>query len=671
MFIFDQLKKNEPQLRWLALIVALGLGVLLAGLWWVQVVSARDYQAHLEMQSFRTVRIPAVRGKILDRNGNVLAENRPAYNVSLYLDELRGAFDAAASVKFAEARTELKHRLEAEGRKLNRKLTKEEKKQFVLTLKEKDILRQQARYEVASNVVVQISQRLRLPQAFSLVPTNFERHYEKSLAMPFPILTNLTPAQIALFEEQSTSSEGIDLEMQSTRVYPNKTVAAHLTGSVNRDNISVEGEESFVSYRLPDYYGQIGVEKAYDKVLRGKAGVKSVLVNNLGFRQTENVWTPAEPGQNVVLTLDLPLQQKAEHALQIFGPGTRGAAVVLDVETGDVLVMASSPTIDPNDSVMGYPPGELTRRADPQLRPERNRATQEKYAPGSIFKTLTGLACLEAGLDPNLSIHNPGFIYVGKRSIRDLALPGDYNFRKALMHSSNTYFISNGLRAGIENIIRLGQRFHLGEGFGLQTHQETAGNFPSPKRISANWHDGDTANVCIGQGELAVTPLQMTVMIAAIANGGKVLWPRIVDRIESQDPAAGPATNQVPRVRVRDNLGVRPANLKIVHDAMLADVEDPGGTGTKAAVPGLNICGKTGTAQVMDEHNRTIGETTWFASFAPYEHPRYAVVVMIEMGRNEGSGGGTCAPIAGNIYKAIQERERRGAAKPETLAKGI
>jgi cell division protein FtsI/penicillin-binding protein 2 len=104
---------------------------------------------------------------------------------------------------------------------------------------------------------------------------------------------------------------------------------------------------------------------------------------------------------------------------------------------------------------------------------------------------------------------------------------------------------------------------------------------------------------------------------------------------------------------------------------MLADVEDPGGTGTKAAVPGLNICGKTGTAQVMDEHNRTIGETTWFASFAPYEHPRYAVIVMIEMGRNEGSGGGTCAPIAGNIYKAIQERERRGGAKPETLAKGI
>ena len=671
MFIFDQLKKNEPQLRWLALIVALGLGVLLAGLWWVQVVSARDYQAHLEMQSFRTVRIPAVRGKILDRNGNVLAENRPTYNVSLYLDELRGAFDAAASVKFAEARTELKHRLEAEGRKLNRKLTKEEKKQFILTLKEKDILRQKARYEVASNVVVQISQRLRLPQAFSLVPTNFERHYEKSLAMPFPILTNLNPAQIALFEEQSTSSEGIDLEMQSTRVYPNKTVAAHLTGSVKRDNISVEGEEAFVSYRLPDYYGQIGIEAAYDKVLRGKAGVKSVLVNNLGFRQTENVWTPAEPGQNVVLTLDLPLQQKAEHALQIFGPGTRGAAVVMDVETGDVLVMASSPTIDPNDSVQGYPPGELTRRADKELRPERNRATQEKYAPGSIFKTLTGLTCLEAGLDPNLSIHNPGFIYVGKRSIRDLALPGDYNFRKALMHSSNTYFISNGLRAGIENILRLGQRVHLGEGFGLQTRQETAGNFPNPKRISANWHDGDTANICIGQGELAVTPLQMAVMIAAIANGGKVLWPRIVDRIESQDPAAGPATNQVPRVRVRDNLGVHPANLKIVHDAMLADVEDPGGTGTKAAVPGLNICGKTGTAQVMDEHNRTIGETTWFASFAPYEHPRYAVVVMIEMGRNEGSGGGTCAPIAGNIYKAIQERERRGAAKPETLAKGI
>ncbi len=669
MLIFDELRKNEPRLQALALVILAGLGLLAAGLWWVQIVSVRDYQAHLEMQSYRTVRIPAVRGKILDRNGAVLAENRPSYNVSLYLEELQKDFDAAYAKEFAAARGELQRKLAEEQRRLGRKLNQQEKKAFVLSAKRKEVLRQQARYAVACNVAQRVSQMLRLPVPVSINPTNLEKHYLETLALPFPILTNLSPVQIALFEEQYTSPMGVDLELQSTRVYPYHSNAAHLLGYVRRNNDSIEGEDAFFSYRLPDYRGLVGMEASFDKELHGKAGVKSVVVNNIGYRQSESNWQPAEPGADVVLAADLRLQQRVERALQMFyGPATRGAAVVMDVENGDVLALASSPTLDPNDSLEGLTVEEARRRRDDHLRPEINRATYERYAPGSIFKIITALACLEAGTDPKALVHNPGFIYVGSRRIIDLAATGDYDFRLALIHSSNTYFISNGLQAGIENIIKLGERLHLGHGFGLHTLQEARGEFPDFAKIHSQWYDGHTANICIGQGAIAVTPLQMAVMTAAIANGGKVLWPRLVLRTEQKEIGSIVRTNYFEAGRVRDHLGVKPQNLKIVVDAMRDDVEDRGGTGVKAAVPGLRICGKTGTAQVMNSQNKTTADTVWFASFAPYDQPRYVVLVMVEIDVNAGSGGSVAAPIAGNIYRALLERERSRTSGTAAMA---
>jgi penicillin-binding protein 2 len=666
MLLFDQLKKNDPQLRALAVAVLGGLFVLLVGLWWVQVVSAREYQANLETQSFRTVRIPAVRGRILDRNGITLAENRPVFNVGLYLEELRKPFEAAYSNQIAHARSELKRQVAEEEKKLRRKLTKEERKHFILTAKEKGRIRQEARYEVASNVVAQVSYRLRQP--LSLNRTNFERHYETRLALPFPVLANLNPMQIARFEEQSGSQMGVDLEIQSTRWYPYETTAAHVLGHLRRDDDSKEGEDAFFSFRLPDYRGLIGVECGSDKELRGTAGAKSVLVNNAGYRQTENVWSPAEPGRNVVLTIDLRIQQAVERALQIppFGLATRGAAVVMDVHSGDILAMASSPAFNPNCFLPSLSRADAQRIAEQHA--EKNRAAQENYQPGSIFKTVVGLACLEAGLDPKATIENPGYIDVGRYRVPDTAQPGTYDFHRALKMSSNTYFVDKGLHvAGISNIVKLAQRLHLGERTGLPTRQETPGIFPNLKKVgSSNWRDGDTANMCIGQGPMAVTPIQMAVLASALANGGKVLWPRLVDRIEAPDVTAGKPTTIFPGARVRDELGVKASSLQVVRKAMLADVEEDG-TGKQAYVKGMGICGKTGTAQVKNEHHETVGETTWFLSFAPYEEPRYAVVVMVEMEARRGSGGGTCGPVVRQIYTAIRDLERSGA-KPETLA---
>jgi penicillin-binding protein 2 len=668
MLIFDELKKNDPQLRLLAVALAGGLFVLLAGLWWLQVVSASKYESHLETQSYRTVRIPAVRGKILARDGRVLAENRPRYSLSLYLDDLRRQFDAAYGAAIAQARAGQKQRIATQEKKLGRSLTKAERKQFSLATEQLKQLREQTRFQVADSVVEQVGQRLGQP--LELDPATFKRHYDTRLALPYPLLPNLNETQIARFEEQYPGGLGVDLDLEPVRSYPFGTTAAHLLGYVLRDDSSSEGEDAFFSYRLPDYRGAVGVEAGFDAQLRGRAGAEAVLVNNLGYRQTnnlayrqtENVWSQPEPGHNVVLTIDLDIQQAAERSLAAHqGEDARAAVVVMDVRTGDVLAMVSSPAINPD-----YAANEPVRLNDPKLRPQINRATQENYAPGSILKTVVALACLENGLNPNATIYNPpspenpnhGYIMIGRRQIQDLAPPGAYDFRRAIIRSCNTYFITNGLQAGIENIVRMGEKFHLGERTGLPTRQETKGIFPTLDRVRSGWHDGDTANLCIGQGDIAVTPMQIAVMISAIANGGKVLKPRLVERIEAQDPASGEAPAIFSSGVVCDVLGVHPRSLKILQDAMLAETEDSEGTGRAAMVPGLHIGGKTGTSQVTDEHNRVVDHIVWFASFAPYENPCYAVVVMVQSGI---SGGVSCAPIAHDIYEAILKNEKPDA----------
>ena len=652
MLIFDELKKNDAQLRLVAVVLLAGLLVLLIGLWWVQVVSAHEYQSHLETQSYRTIRLPAVRGKIFDREGRVLAENRPRYNLSLYLDDLRQPFYSGYTNLLKSARAVQKQNIANAEKKLGRSLTKAELKQFQLKPEYLQQLRAEARVRVAGNILAQVSEKIGQPLV--LDAKNFNSHYAKKLALPYPALKNLDAAQIARFEENFTNRLGADLELESVRSYPNGTVAGHLLGYVLRDDEAQSGENSYFSYFLPDYRGMVGVEAGFDSELRGRAGEESVLVNSLGYRQSENIGNQPEPGHNAVLTLDLDLQRAAENSLAAHrGADARAAVVVMDVRNGDVLAMASSPAFNPV-----YSENDATRLADGTLRPAINRATQENYAPGSIFKVVIALAALEAGLDPNTIVDNPGYVYVGRRHITDLAPPGQYNLRSAIIYSCNTYFITVGLRAGIDNIVRMAEKFHFGERTGLHTRQETRGELPSLARVHDGWRDGDTANLCIGQGELSVTPLQMAVAYSAIANGGKVFWPRLVARIEPQDPASREMTTNFPSALVRDQIGVSARNLKILRDAMLAETVE--GTGQPAQVPGLKICGKTGTAEVMNSRSQKIDRTTWFASFAPYENPRYAVVVMVESGT---FGGPTCAPIAHDIYEMILEKEKTASGR--------
>jgi penicillin-binding protein 2 len=672
MLVIDELKKNDPQLRLVAIMLAGGLCILLAGLWWVQVVSARQYQSHLVTQAYRTIRVPAVRGKIMDRDGRVLAENRARYNLSLYLDDLRQPFAAAADQLIHQAITEQRQAIAAREKQLGRRLTKTERRTFAFRPGQLDALRQQARAQVAGQVVADISRKMGEPLPFDAA--KFNRHYATQLAMPFVILPNLDADQIARFEENYPGGLGADLELQSERSYPYGTTAAHVLGELRQDDSSVAGEDSFFNYRLPDYRGVTGIEGKYNAVLHGRAGAESVLVNNMGYRQSEDVDSAPLPGQNVVLTLDLDIQRAAEESLvRHQGANVNAAVVVMDVHSGDVLAMASSPAFDPNDFAQGISVQKYQQLQ--ALQAEKNRATYENYAPGSIFKTVVSLAALENGLNPaatyvvqpNPERPDKGCIYVGRRKIEDTAPPGRYDFKRAFIHSSNAYFVNAGLTtAGIENIVRVGHEFHLGERTGLFANQETPGIFPTEDQIHDGWRDGDTANLCIGQGDIDVTPIQMAVMISAIANGGTILWPRLVERIEPPDAAPGETVTNLPSGLVRDHLNVHPRSLRILREAMLADVESSEGTGTAAAVDGLQICGKTGTAQVKDSTGRLIAYNFWFASFAPYENPKYAVVVMVQSTYLHGSGGLDCAPVAHDIYEEILQKEK--SQSPQTLA---
>jgi len=627
MIVFDQLKKNDPHLRLITWGVLLGMATLFAGLWWVQIISNRHFAENQKAQSFRTVRIPAIRGKILDRHGVALAENQPSYNVILYLDDLREEFKK----EWSRTRPPRSARL---------------------SLAQRRALEAQARYRVGSNIVQQIATILQQPVPFSF--GDFMKHYTNQLALPLPVLVNLNQQQVARLLESSVNPPGVDLDIQPTRYYPGGRLAAHVLGFLVRDNRSMEGEVADFNFRLPDYRGLAGIEREFDGDLRGKAGVKSVLVNSLGYRQSENIWSPAEPGKNVILTLDATIQQSAESALQSAMAGTvRGAAVVMDPNNGDVLAMASSPSFDPNTWIPHISAEEWRYQNDEELRPQVNRAMQEKYPPGSIFKVVTGLAVLEAGIDPHERIYSLGYIRVPGRNkvIEDLAAKGEYDFKKAFIKSSNTYFITNGMKAGIEAIIRLGQRLHLGEKTGLLSIQETGGDLPKLAEVRRGWIAPDTAYICIGQGRVSVTPLQMAVMISAIANGGKVLWPRLVQRVEPPELHSDETVIEYTPKPPRSELGVSDRSLAITRDAMLADVEE-GGTGKQALVPGMSIGGKTGTAEITNPRGEKIGKTTWFASCAPFENPRWVVVVMVEQGA---SGGGSCAPVAGQIYRTIQQ----------------
>ncbi|MBS33610.1 MAG: hypothetical protein CMO68_04300 [Verrucomicrobiales bacterium] len=655
--------------------------LLAASLWRLQVASGSDFRDRQQNQSIRTVRLPATRGHIVDRHKQPLAMNRLRFDVHMYIDELRPLFYTHYM--------RLKN-----GRRLSRS--------------EQDELGRVARYQVASNLTMQVS--LRLGQPLILDEKKFHTHYYKRRFTPMAVIQDLSPEQLAKFVEQIHSVPGVDLSVNPVRTYPNGDMAFHTLGYLRRDDNpdSDVGTQPRFRYRLPDYIGVDGLEGVYDGLLRGVAGGKSIRVNNISYRTSEDIWAWPESGHDMALSIDRDIQLAAEAALRANGPETRGAVVVMEPDTGDLLALVSLPGFDSNKFITGFSRAEITQLNDERLNRWLNRATGSggvAYPPGSIFKIISAVAYLEEGLlDSDEKVYNPGYFrkqgLYPHYSLDDTAPPGDYDFVRAFKRSSNTYFIHYALtpdgrtdlwRQGKRVLLDWGNRFRLGQKTisslpdGLASPlREGGGYFPERgnelKRKNqfgdeVPWAPGDVANLCIGQGEITVTPLQMAVMTSAVANGGKVLQPRLVTHVDSRQDF-GQAQNHLIPVTTHSDLNLKPSTVKLLHKAMLADVADRDGSGRAAQVPGLAIGGKTGTAQIMvptgQFHPRTgmrlfrTDHITWFVSFAPVESPRYTVVVMVESGE---SGGTTCAPIAGAIYRAIRDLERERKKGAPRLAK--
>lgn len=571
-------------------IMWLGLLVLGGAVWRIQIVHGPRFSKDLDRQSIRRVREPAFRGRILDRNGVVLAENRPCYDLVMYLDEVR--------------------RAARRGNTLNE----------------------------AERILETLTRRLELPR--ELTRDQLRTHMDKRLPLPITVWSDLDETAVARWAEQANDLPGVELQISARRFYPNGPLAAHVLGYTGRTEIpdlDPEPEERF-HYYLPDTQGRAGVERVFDDVLRGEAGGSMVRVDVAGFRHEEIGGRRPVPGRDIVLSLDLRIQQAAEDAIG----DTPGAVAVIDPRNGDVLALASAPGFNPNDFIPSISSAMWrTLREDPG-QPLFHRAAAGAYPPGSIFKPITALAALDSKrITTGTRFTCPGHFQLGQATFRcwEHAGHGNIDLREAIRFSCNVYFFRAGLAIGNDSIARWARQFGLGARTGIALDTETAGLVPDGAwkrdRFGDGWRDGDTCNLAIGQGATLVSPLQMAVYAAALANSGTVFTPNLRLDVQPDRDLPGIGGNSSGGRPLR----VSPAHLREIRLGMLEVVMAQDGTGRRARVPGFEVAGKTGTAEYgRKEEGKKRG---WMIAFAPYDAPRFAVAMMVE---DADSGGTTVAP---------------------------
>ncbi|MGH7277524.1 MAG: penicillin-binding protein 2, partial [Candidatus Rokuibacteriota bacterium] len=436
---------------------------------------------------------------------------------------------------------------------------------------------------------------------------------------------------------------GVIVEVEPQRAYSSSRFAAHLLGYVREAN---DEQMKQGRYRRGELVGQTGLERLLDDFLRGKDGGEQIEVDAMGRQVRLIEQTEPNGGAHVVTTVDRRIQEAAESAME----GHPGAVVVMDPRNGDVLALVSTPAFA-IDRFTGTIDPKAWRRVvkDPDT-PLLNRTIQSQYAPGSIFKIVVAAAGLqERSITPGERIECEGHFQLGNRTFRDLKAHGSVNFMDAMRDSCNVYFYQAALEVGAPVIARYAQAFGFGKATGIDIGGERLGLIPDPTRRTRRqpvWRQGDTVNMSIGQGAILVTPIQVARFMAAVANGG-VLWkPRLVQRIERPDRGviwSDPG-------QVTGHVTLSPAVWALLRQSLWAVVNDEG-TGRGARIAGLDIAGKTGTAQTIANSRADRGQDhAWFASFAPVKNPEVVVIVLVERG---GKGGLVAAPIARTILNAI------------------
>ncbi|HKI86397.1 MAG TPA: penicillin-binding protein 2 [Thermoanaerobaculia bacterium] len=578
------------RVRGLGIACAVLMTVLLVTYWYVQGAEGEIYRDMADHNRLRKVPIEATRGLIYDRKGDLLVENVPSY--SLLLDRSRDR-SLAASVEFA-ARV--------------------------------------------------------LDTTTSALDAVLARDHDKPDFVPVLLAEGLTLGQVARISAQALEHPEFEIHVDQLRLYRHGPQTAHLLGYLGEVS---EGElrSSHGELRAGELVGRKGVEEEFDSELRGRDGVRVVEVDSRGRPRKEFGRLPATPGRSLRLTIDLELQQEAERLLT----GKAGAIVALDPNSGAVLALASAPSFNPNVFARRLDQSQWESILKDPGHPLEDRAIQDAYSPGSVFKIVVAVAGLAEGvIRPQDTIHCSGSKVFYDRRFRCWWPSGHgwVNLHKALRESCDIYFYTLGQKLGIENIAKYARLLGLGKKTGIGLPTERPGLVPDENWSEMvrhhPWYPGETISVAIGQGPLLVTPLQLAVMMAAVANGGYRVTPYVV--------LDGPPPPPVP-------LHLPASVLAPVQSGLVAVVNE-NGTGVRAAIPGLEVAGKTGTAQVVAQKTRTLNKDlpedlrdhAWFVSYAPAEHPRLVIVVFVEHG---GHGADAAAPIAKDLYETYFKIDKR------------
>jgi penicillin-binding protein 2 len=644
------MKRSSPNLRlvFLGALMLLGLSGIVLRLWQVQIAEYQKYAAKIASGSKVTVRIPAVRGEIRDRNGLPLVENRMSVDVDFYLPDMVRAYREMNGYS-----PMVDDSIRVHGMLRETKIADIEK--------------------IVREIIIPELEKYSLAEDYN--SNKLKVHYKNNYEVPFNYRQDIDFESNAIFSERNLGLPGVRIEQKPVRQYVYGALGAHFLGYVGMpNNLDKLPDIRQFNFYDPDMEGKAQIELFLNDYLKGTPGVRILQRDAKGIIKQDDVKI-VEPkqGANVYLTIDARIQFIAEQALRAVG---RGAAVVVDPNNGDILAMASVPSYDPNTFIPAIAAKDWMALNKDETDPLLNRAISA-YAPGSTYKIPIGLAGLRAGKGDR-SFHCSGGVTYGDKFMKCWIADkggahGSLRLADAIKVSCNAFFYQFGNDAGIDHIVATGNLLGLGQKSGIPLSGEAPGVLPGPEWLAsinpqARWTSGLTANTSIGQGDVLASPLQMAMVTATVANGGTAYFPRMIDKVVSQD---GEILLQEPS-KVRANLitdgGLTPEQIEKVRLGMKKVVNEGGGTAGKARIKGMDVAGKTGTAQfwrsgVKDNH-------TWFIAFAPYDQPKYAVCVLVQGAK---SGGGVAAPIAAKILEdafALDKAPAEGETKkPFELAR--
>jgi penicillin-binding protein 2 len=567
-------KKGYEKIAAIGYVIVLGFLIIAVRLWQLQILQGDEFRKMSESNRMRIIGIPAPRGIIYDRNGIALVKNVPYFSVSVMpADFDRSRIPALAAV------------LDMPAADIEEKL----------------------------------------------------KNKDQSPIIPVRLKEGLSFAEVSYVEARRSDFPGLFIDVGVSRKYLYGPAGAHLIGYLGRPTPKQAKNPDFSDVPPDAFIGQWGIERLFDKGLRGIAGQRIIEVDALGREIRLLKETPPVKGKDLVLSLDMAVEEAAEKAFN----GRTGAFVALKPDTGEVLGLVSSPEFDPNKFVKGISYDDWLALSDNEKKPMLNRALQSQYPPGSTFKIIDAIAGLETHvIDEHTVVDCRGGISYGRWHFGCWKHSGHgrISLHRALVESCDVYFYDVGKLLGIDRIREYATRFGLGSKTGIAVGTEKAGLIPDvqwkKETKKAPWYLGETFVNAIGQGYVLVTPLQLAVMMSAVANGGEVFKPLI---LKDAKPV------------LEKNAGVSQSTLETVRDALAGVVNEPDGTARSARSGVTVIGGKTGTAQVVGIRKSSSNlpekyrDHAWFVAFAPVDKPEIAASVLVEHG---GHGGSAAAPIA-------------------------